>query len=483
MDDQIKDEIFNLNKILHKPKTVDPEVTKSSYFCACSICESQRKTQSPSQIQNKAKEDYANYEGQEQSFTWLLHQLGKASKDNTIKINIPETVVFRKSRPMFLLQQKQDRSLKLTSSQSKLKLTTLKKLICSASRVRKSEDYFGHRGSKIENYSKDVAIVKYMHRDYDNECEFIHPFYEEGAFRVMNDNEFGDLMAERSGSSMWKKICYMQGVVKCRQGMGETFVCTYYSHDANDAEAIIELQNAGKDENELFEQAVMNNIHRYAKFICRRIAYTLAVNSQLELLRIQPEFTLDDNGKIWLISAQRISVKKIELSDKGQEVIFKKVELRSAESKDRLNEELQAGHNEVKAPHQIRMLREMSKHYIDLKSKLGIDELFKQKPKDPKSNEVFSQLRPFSPYNIYDLIDPESLKKIESSQKKKHKRIRFTPRGLSRVSTEEKSRIVWSAQTKASVGSTRNIRTSSRFSQHLKSWITPRNTNSALSLF
>lgn len=440
-DQQIKDEIFNLNKNHYKPKPVDPEATKSSYFCTCSICNSQHKSRLSFQTQNRAKEDYANYEGQEQSFTWLLSQLSKASKESAIKINIPETVIFRKSRPILLLQQKQDRSLKMTSSSSKLKLAVLKKLIVSASKSRKREDCYGHRSSKIDNYGKDVALVKYMHRDYNNESEFIHPFYEEGALRVMNENEFGDFMLERPGSLIWKKICYIQGVVKCRQGMGETFVTTYYSHDANDTKAIIELQKAGKDDNENFELSVMNNPHRFAKLICRRIAYVLAVNSQLELLRIEPEFTVDDNGKIWLISARRISVKKIEINDKDQEVIFKKVELRSAESKDRLNEELQAGFNEVKAPHQVRMLREMNKHYTNLKNKLGIDELFKQKPKDPKSNEVFSQLRPFSPYCIYDLIDPESLKKIENLRRKKIIKIKSTSRGLSRVSTEERSRV------------------------------------------
>lgn len=487
MDEQsLKDEINQINRNYFKPRGLMPEQTSGHYFCTCRVCESQRKLQPSHVFKNQAKEDYANYEGQEQSFTWLIHQLGKASNENSIRINIPETIVFKRSRPLFLLQQKVDRTLKFTTNSHKLKLQDLKKLISSMSKQRKREDFAGHRISRIETgYSKDVALVKYMHRDFDNECDFIHPAYEEGALRVMTETEFADLMIERAGSSVWKKICYIQAVVKCKHGIGEGFSTTYYSHDANDTDAILELQKAGREDNEAYELSLINDVHRYAEFVCRKIAYVLAVNFQLELLRFCPEFVVDDNGKLWLASAGRISVKKIEINDKDQEVIFKKVELRSAESKDRLNEELQAGFNEIKAPHQARMLEEMNKHYIDLKTRMGIDEVFRQKPKDPKSSDAFSRLRPFSPYTIYQLIDPESLKRIEDLQKthkKKLIRVKASARPFSRNLTEDKSKILWTSSSKATVASTRNLKTSSRFSQHLKSWLTPKKCNSMISL-
>jgi hypothetical protein len=485
MDEQsLKDEIFQINRNYFKPRSVIPEQSTGHYFCSCTLCETQRKSHPSSNKKIQAKEDYANYEGQEQSFTWLLHQLGKSSNDQPLKINIPETIVFRRSRPVFVIQQKQDRSLKLTSSSQKLKLQDLKKLISSASKQRKREDFAGHRISRIDSgYSKDVALVKYMHRDYDNESDFIHPSFEEGALKVMTELEFADLMIERPGSSIWKKICYIQSVVKCRHGLGEGFILTYYSHDANDAEALLELQKAGMADCESHEFSLINDVHRYAEFVCRKIAYVLAVNCQLELLRFCPEFAVDDNGKTWLVSASRISVKKIEITEKDQEVVFKKVELRSAESKERLNEELQAGFNEIRAPHQARMLEEMNRHYLELKNKMGIDEIFRQKPKDPKSNEAFCKLRPFSPYSIYQLIDPESLRRIEEMQKdrKKQRRIKISSRPFSRNFIEEKSRVLWTSGSKATA-STRNLKTSSRYSQHLKSWLTPKKSASDLSL-
>lgn len=444
-EQQMKEDVSNLTRRLTEPASSIPEKTSGHFFCTCSVCISHSKKSKTTRSTIQAKEDFANYEGKEKSFTWLLKELGKASKNNSIKINIPETVVFRKSKPNFLIYQRPDRTLKTTISAQKLKLPELKKLFSFISRQRKREEGPLTKPLKQEIYGKETALVRYMLRECDNESAFIPASYEGGALRVMQEAEFTDLMLERAGSPIWKKISYIQTVVKCKVGISETYVMTYYSHDANDTQAILELQQIGKDDSETFESSFMSSIEKYGEYICKKIAYILAIYAQQELLRFSPEFIMDDNGKVWLTYATKIAVREIEIGDKNQEILFKRVDLRNVESKERLNEELQNGFNEPRAPHQLRMLSQMSKHYVELKDKIGINELFKEKPKDPLSSEAFSKLRPFSPYSLYELIEPASLKKIQEKelQRKKSVRIRTARGSMSSRTLETQRKNMW----------------------------------------
>lgn len=470
MDDQAYKEDFNsLNKVKQKQKPSDESY--GNYYCTCSVCALQTKEIPSTSSSIQSKEDYANYEGKEKSFAWLLKELGKSTKDNSFKLNIPETVVFRKSKPAFMVYQRPDRTLKMTTSANKLKLSEIKNLFSTLARQRKRDENSGVRSTRIEIYGKESALVRYMLRDFDNESAFIPPSYENGALRVMSESEFAELMAERAGSPMWKKINYIQSILKCRTGISETYVTTYYSHDANDTKAIFSLQQAGKEDNESFEASLSSNIHNYCNFICKRIAYILAIHSQQELLRFCPEFIIDDNAKVWLVYATKISVKEIEINNKLQEVFFKRVELRNVDSKERLNEELQSGFNEPRAPHQFRMLSEMTKHYGDIKNQIGINKIFQVKPKDSFSSLAFAKLRPFTPYSFEDLMNSD--KKVIKKTKKKPKNIesKFIKRSYSKINIENKSNLhIFHIQSIAH--SSRNIpKTSSRFSKHLVSWL------------
>lgn len=88
-------------------------------------------------------------------------------------------------------------------------------------------------------------------------------------------------------------------MIKCKAGIGETLVVTYYSHEANDRDAILALQKAGQDDDETYEDRLAETDPTgYCLFMCRRIAYFLATYSQHEILRLKAEFMKDDNGKL-----------------------------------------------------------------------------------------------------------------------------------------------------------------------------------------
>jgi len=60
----------------------------------------------------------------------------------------------------------------------------------------------------------------------------------------MNETEFINFIETRPSSPVWKKIAYIQTILKVRAGIGETIQHTYFSHDANDVKAIEELELA-----------------------------------------------------------------------------------------------------------------------------------------------------------------------------------------------------------------------------------------------
>ncbi|OMJ82944.1 hypothetical protein SteCoe_16217 [Stentor coeruleus] len=412
LKDDVKafEDIKTYTRKFTKPRHTRAEKTLGHFSCPCSVCNTKFQKPPSYNISIENKEHLANTQGKEKSFTWLLRELGKASQTMSIKVNIPETVVFHKSKANFLLYQHSDRTLKMTSTSQSLKLSELRKFLTQASKHHKREENpEGHHHSS-QNYGKEVVLVRYLGKSQDNELAFLSPANENGALRVMQEIEFSELMHERPGSSVWKRISYIQTVVKCKGGIGETHIMKYYKHDENDKKGIFDIQQAGQDDSEGFELGFIDDIQKYSEFICKRIAYVLLANAKKDLLRMNAEFIVDDNGKMWLTYATRISVKDIR-EENYEKVLFKRVQLRSSETKERLDKEICWTEGDTTGPNQLRMLSVMKKHYIDLKKRIGIEDLIREKPKDSLSNLAFSQLHPYAQYTLNDLIDPESSNK------------------------------------------------------------------------
>lgn len=412
----------------HKLQTPAEKATPC-FWCKCSVCDAQVKDKiHPEDQLMIEKDELANLEGKEKSYTWLLEQLGEITSQTQIKINIPETVVFRKGKPAFLLHQTRDRMLKYTTTSEKLKFHEIRKLFSNASRARKKEEptYLSKFAKAKLTYSsevyeplaygKETIVLRHMFRDKDNDNP--EPKDEEGPLRVLLENEFIVLMYERAGSAIWKTISYIQSILKCKQGIGDSVVYTYYSHDANDWQAIEQLRKAGQEDNDEEEDYLARNSpEMYCRLITRRIAYFLATYAQIELLRMKAEFMKDDNGKLWLTFVSKIRVREIEVAQAETAMTFKRVELLSPTNrKNVLNELQQFNSKNLLSPNARRISDVMEEHYETIKSKSGISQLFEPEPPNLESNNAFSRLRPLIPYTLDQLLDP----KLNSSIAEKH---------------------------------------------------------------
>mmetsp|Transcript_10364 Transcript_10364/g.10330 ORF Transcript_10364/g.10330 Transcript_10364/m.10330 type:complete len:398 (-) Transcript_10364:1323-2516(-) len=346
-----------------------------------------------------------------------------------------------------MIQQGRDRALKFITSAAKLKNPEIRKNFTFIVRQRKRDDsptspvkfYKGPSSPFIidHRYGHEIVLVRYMLKDKENDISHIAAADEDGPLRVMFENEFVDLMYERPGSPIWKTISYIQTVIKCKAGISEPFIVTYYSHEANDREAILALQKAGQDDDEIAEEKLSdNNINDYCLFICRRIAYFLATYSQKEVLRIKAEFMKDDNGKIWFTYATKISVRDIAMNNRDKELLFKRVGLTNVQSKDKLNEELQKFQSEPpKLTHQTRMSKVMTCHYEEIKKEMGIDKLFEPEPQDKVSNDAFAKLRPMTPYSLQQLLDPTASRSIAKKYLYSDNRVQTRKKNSSLTST------------------------------------------------
>lgn len=471
------DDIKTFTRKFTKPRHTRAEKTLGHFSCPCSVCS--RKPQKPlfysTLIENK--EHFANTQGKKKNFTWLLRELGKASQNMLIKVNIPETVVFYKSKASFLLYQHSDRTLKITSSPQNLRLAELKKTLTQASKHHKREEGPENHNSH-QNYGKEVALIRYLAQSQDNEGTFLSQACENGPLRVMQEVEFSELMHERPGSSVWKKISYIQTVVKCKGGIGETHISRYYKHDDQDKKGVFEVQQAGQDDSEGFEMGFMNDINKYSDFVCKRIAYVLLAYAKKDLLRMDAEFLVDDNGKMWLTYASRIAVRDIVGEEGCEKVLFKRVQLRSSETKERLDKEMCWSEEETTGPNQLRMLSVMKKHYVDLKKRIGIEDLIREKPKDSLSSLAFSQLHPYTQYTLHDLIDPESSNKAFKDPKVKRSAKTQNPRRTnSRIHIENHTKSL--SKRKIHTNSCRALsQHKPRSCENLKPWLTPNKTPS-----
>ena len=188
---------------------------------------------------------------------------------------------------------------------------------------------------------------------------------------------------------------------------------TYYSHDSSDKQAVQDLQHAGESQDDSEENNYFDRPQQYCLLLCRRIAYFLASHCQFEVLRMKGEFMRDDNGKIWLTWASRISVRPIQIKQTQGEILFKRVGLISADSKQKLIEDLDMVTNpKLESPEAERLAKYMNEHYEEIKANTGVNKLFEKEPPDYKTNEAFARLRPMTPYTLEELLDPRVGDKI-----------------------------------------------------------------------
>lgn len=385
--------ISNIHRNLLKSET--------HYSCRCSVCDTEIKGKlllngNPAE----QKDRLADALGQPRSFTWLLEILCSISSRHPLRLPIPETIIFRNSKPELLVQPNKQGCLKMYRKGERMKLHELMKMFTITVRARKKSETpipktpipktpipktpvprtsSSHENYRYYNYGKEVALLRYMANSYEND-NISRPEDEEGILRVMQENEFLDLMYERAGSNIWKTISYIQTVVKCRGGIGETFVINLYSPEEGEVY---------EDEDISDETDIDPHLHclKFAK----KIYYLLDNFGGYEPLRMQLEFMRDDNGMIWLTYGTKISVRESKNSKAGRKRAMATL---SEDEKFQLMVDLDYHLKEHPINYHLSHYADMMKNYYrKLKSHADIDRVLQAQPPRYYSEETILKLK------------------------------------------------------------------------------------------
>ena len=230
------------------------------YNCRCSTCVLKRQRVKKADVKqlNKHLEDLANYEGTEQSFTWLIQQLAEISAKQGVRINIPDMAVFRWARINFrIFPGPKDGFLKMINQGDKLKMTPTYKefLKVVTNRYKESKLAAGvqifrkaptlsSKGRGESEYGQERVLLRYTSDETKENDEKMQPKHEEGPLRVMLEDEFRKAFVDAPSKALWKNIVYVQTCVKVKHGIGESMIVHYYSHLHENSPAIEALKES-----------------------------------------------------------------------------------------------------------------------------------------------------------------------------------------------------------------------------------------------
>mmetsp|Transcript_19291 Transcript_19291/g.35458 ORF Transcript_19291/g.35458 Transcript_19291/m.35458 type:complete len:494 (-) Transcript_19291:35-1516(-) len=376
----------------------------SGLACPCPLC----KIELASPNSNTDEVFQAVQGAEEKSFTWLLQQLAEASEYKDILLPIPETVVFKKSRPAFLLQLTKDMFLRSNLVVDKIRKEDIIRNFTNIVRARKRDESsmtpLGKYGKSLNKsipisdytpttaYGKEIAVIRNFTKGHDNEDLNLKPEDEEGPLRVTLESEFFEMMFERGGSAFWRSLVYIQTVVRSKVGLNEAIFLTFDSR-----QRVIKVEGS---ENRLMRKQP----EEYCRLMMRRVADVLKEYANTELLRMECEFMKDDNGQIWLHYVRKIFVKPFP------RIIVQPEEVERKEVKEPTNQAISsliAGPDPdiQENPNISRIHSIMQGLFEDVKSKSGIEVVLKEKPKDVQTISAFAKLRPRCKYSFDEILN------------------------------------------------------------------------------
>ena len=387
----------------HHPRRSEP--ARLMFSCDCRICQLTSLNISSFSSNTQAQTCKKAF-----GFTWLVEKLGAISQSYSFKLNIPDTAVFHKGKVSFFLQFQRDRTLKFLVASEKLTNQEVIKQIINLVRIRKREES-PIKGSKASisplstEQTKETACIRFMSKGKDNDLDEIFADDEQGAMKVMNESEFTGLMWQRAGSTLWKTIRYMQGVLKCNKGIGESFIHFYRFHDCDSADYI----NAGMDENEENEESIfLASPKKYCEFIFKKLRYLIEKFMNVVILQIKGEFVRDKNCRIWLIHASDILVTEGNFQKTEEKIETKagKEELKG----DVLLQHLASVAKQPKNSRTERFSGILNKECQKIILESGVLNTKDLSDPEPINSLAFSKLRKFAPYKLDELLDNTKVK-------------------------------------------------------------------------
>ena len=112
------------------------------------------------------------------------------------------------------------------------------------------------------------------------------------------------MMEKRPNDPVWKNLDMVQTCLKAWIGIGFPIKVWYYA-ELDEYNPFAEIQyDLHTDEAD--KGPIPKNKRWYAHVILKRVAYYISRIYNYEILRMEGDFLIDDNGQIWLYGASKI---------------------------------------------------------------------------------------------------------------------------------------------------------------------------------
>ncbi|CAG9330428.1 unnamed protein product [Blepharisma stoltei] len=374
--------------------------------CKCMICKYHGKIKEVKKSYDFRIRDIDN--AIPKGFTWLIERIGEVSIENSIRMNLADTVVFKNSKPKFLISQYENGNIRYVNQEEKLNLQDITKNFIQIARSRKSDGNKSSIKDKIASpnsnqFEKDIVMIRYM-KNRDNNYQKLKPEDEAGAVRIFSENQFLELIWGITGGEYWKHVSYIQTLLKCNHGIGESVWYNYTKTENTDPSKLL-------FEEEKDNQILLENKSAYYDLICKRISYYVSL-SGFDVLNMRCEFVSDNYQKAWLVYADDIFIKKIE-SGKGSV----QNEIMTQKQRTKMINQYKVKMQKPQSIAGERMSGFMQNYYQKLKTRNGFNTLLEPTVTENQSKIAYSKLRPLSPFSLEDTLSSKKEKLLTQRSK------------------------------------------------------------------
>lgn len=377
----------------HSPYSISNfELASFKYNCSCHICHDQSISNPHSYftVSQPSPKTKKNLKG----FSWLLEKLSDISNECSIRINTPDVVIFKFGRPALYVQTTREKLLKANKSAERLKIQEVIKSISNISRTRKREEILNNKIMLSVNpmeSGKEIACLRYMASNTTNDIEEFSCYDEDGALKIMNENDFMGLLWQRPSSNLWRTIAYIQSLLKCKNGVGESFIHKYHF---DEFPKLLDPESDFSDSSEF--DLFLQSPSKYSELIFLRLYFYLNKHLNIKLKSIQGEFVKDENNKIWLVHASLIDFTgKIAEKSPIRQPLTESVQiLPETEVKEDLIYHLEQVSKEPKNPRTEKLSNYMKEECEKIMKATRFVDFFSNARVDHTSVKAYEKLRP-----------------------------------------------------------------------------------------
>ncbi|TNV84066.1 hypothetical protein FGO68_gene12787 [Halteria grandinella] len=276
---------------------------------------------------------------------------------------------------------------------------------------------------------KESVLIRYRPKKSDPPSSLRDKCFK--AVKIATESQFMAEFTRKHNDPYWNSLECIQTCVKSAQGLGKHFLEQFRAkipqkqiygdleRDLNydfrgigseyEGEVLKQIEQTTKHpslldiQNKIEEKLRLTDPAAYCKRVCMKISHYLLQLYSIELLQMDADFHMDDNGKMWLFYARNVVVReprvRVQMHDfkaakpvvaaVNKSVLVKKKSLTHKEFLEDANVQRTLEKDNVQD-----LQNAMSKYYNKLKADVKVVEALESSGTDDESSKALKKLRP-----------------------------------------------------------------------------------------